>query len=86
MTGYPKVKYRFQLEIDGLSAGEFSEVSGFDAYIEPIEYREGMMAIETPLQAAGLRKYGNITLKNGVIEGQKIHDWLLSGQTTAMQR
>lgn len=51
--GYPRAKFRFKLEIDGLEAGGFSEVSGFDATIEPIEYREGDMATETPLKVAG---------------------------------
>lgn len=86
MAGYPRVKFRFKLEIDGLTAGGFSEVSGFDAAIEPIEYREGDMATETPLKVAGLRKYGNITLKKGIIEGQVLYDWLAPGLTKAVQR
>ncbi len=86
MAGYPRVKFRFKLEIDGLAAGGFSEVSGFDATIEPIEYREGDMATETPLKVAGLRKYGNITLKKGIIEGQVLYDWLAPGLTKAVQR
>lgn len=86
MAGYPRVKFRFKLEIDGLAAGGFSEVSGFDATIDPIEYREGDMATETPLKVAGLRKYGNITLKKGIIEGQVLYDWLAPGLTKAVQR
>lgn len=86
MAGYPRAKFRFKLEIDGLTAGGFTEVSGFDATIEPIEYREGDMASETPLKVAGLRKYGNITLKKGMIEGQVLYDWLAPGLTGEVQR
>ncbi|MBS6645947.1 MAG: phage tail protein [Clostridiaceae bacterium] len=87
MAGYPRVKFRYKLEIDGLEAGGFSEVSGFDASIEPIEYREGDMAtIEPPLKVAGLRKYSNITLKKGMIEGKVSYDWILNGQTGAVER
>lgn len=87
MAGYPRVKFRYKLEIEGLEAGWFSEVSGFDASIEPIEYREGdMAAIEPPLKLAGLRKYGNITLKKGMIEGKVPYDWILNGQTGEVER
>ena len=41
MAGYPHGKFRYKVEIDGLEAGGFSEVSGFDASIDVIEYREG---------------------------------------------
>lgn len=84
--GYPRAKFRFKLEIDGLAAGGFSEVSGFDATIDPIEYREGDMATETPLKVAGLRKYGNITLKKGIITGQVLYDWIAKGLTAAVER
>lgn len=86
MAGYPRVKFRFKLEIDSLMAGGFSEVSGFDASVEPIEYREGDMATETPLKVAGLRKYGNITLKKGMVEGKVLYDWLAKGLTGEVER
>ena len=60
MAGYPQAKFRYNVEIDGLEAGGFSEVTGFDATIEPIEYREGDMTAETPMKIPGLKKYGNI--------------------------
>lgn len=85
-VAYPRTKFRFKLEIDGLEAGGFSEVSGFDATIEPIEYREGSMAAETPLKVAGLRKYGNITLKKGYVTGQVLYGWLAKGLTGAVER
>lgn len=83
---YPRAKFRFKVEIDNAAAGGFTEVSGFDATIEPIEYREGDMATETPLKVAGLRKYGNITLKKGVITAKEMYDWLTPGLTGAVIR
>ena len=55
MAGYPQAKFRYKVEIDGLEAGGFSEVTGFDATIEPIEYREGDMTAETPMKIPGLK-------------------------------
>lgn len=76
--GYPHGKFRFKVEIDGLSAGGFSEVSGFDASIDVIEYREGDQ-VQTPLKLPGLKKYGNITLKQGIMDSDVLYNWMATG-------
>ena len=38
---YPFKKYNYKVEIDGITEASFSEVSGFDASIDVIEYRTG---------------------------------------------
>ncbi len=78
MAGYPHGRYRFRLEIDGLEAGGFSEVSGFDASIDVIEYREGDM-VQTPMKLPGLKKYGNITLKQGLTDSLVLYEWIITG-------
>lgn len=75
-TMYPKAKFRYKVEIDGMQAGGFSEVTGGDITIEPIEYREGDMAAETPIKVVGLKKYGNITLKQGMTDARVLYEWL----------
>ena len=35
---YPFKKYNYKVEIDGITEASFSEVSGFDASIDVIEY------------------------------------------------
>ena len=55
MAGYPHGKFNYKVEIDGLEAGGFSEVTGFDASIDVIEYREGDMT-QTPLKIPGTEK------------------------------
>ena len=37
MAGYPHGKFNYKVEIDGLEAGGFSEVTGFDASIVRIQ-------------------------------------------------
>ena len=78
MAGYPHGKYRFRVEIDGIEAGGFSEVSGFDASIDVIEYREGDM-VQTPMKLPGLKKYGNITLKQGITDSVVLYEWIITG-------
>lgn len=85
MAGYPQAKFRYTVEIDGLEAGGFSEVSGFDASIDVIEYREGDM-VQTPMKLPGLKKYGNITLKQGVTDSTVLYDWIYAGVEGDVER
>ena len=75
---YPYGKLRYRVEIDGLDAGGFSEVTGFDASIDVMEYREGDM-VQTPYKIPGLKKYGNITLKKGLTDSLVMYEWLITG-------
>ncbi len=83
--GYPHGKFRFKLEIDGLTAGGFSEVSGFDASIDVIEYREGD-TVQTPMKLPGLKKYGNITLKQGLVDSDVLYKWMETGFESDVDR
>ena len=77
MSVLPYRNFRFRLEIDGLDAGSFSEVSGFDATMDVVEYRAGDDPAITPTKLPGLIKYGNITLKWGSSETMVLYDWLI---------
>lgn len=44
----------------------FTEISGFDATYDPVEYRAGDDSRMTPMKFPGLIKYGDITLKRGI--------------------
>ncbi len=82
---YPYGKFRYRVEIDGLDAGGFSEVTGFDASIDVMEYREGDM-VQTPYKIPGLKKYGNITLKKGLTDSLVMYEWLITGVDGAVDR
>ncbi|MBP3506820.1 MAG: phage tail protein [Lachnospiraceae bacterium] len=75
---YPHGKFRYKVEVDGMELGGFSEVSGFDASIDVIEYREGD-AVQTPMKIPGLKKYGNVTLKQGVADKDAMYQWMETG-------
>ena len=85
MAGYPHGKFRYKVEIDGLEAGGFSEASGFDASIDVMEYREGDM-VQTPMKIPGLKKYGNITLKQGVADSMVMYEWMIAGVEGEVER
>lgn len=71
----PYRKFRFRVEVEGIEQAGFSEVSGFDASIDVVEYREGTDVI-TPRKLPGLVKYGNISLKWGVTDSMDLYEWL----------
>lgn len=71
----PYRNFRFRVEVEGLQQAGFSEVTGFDASIDIIEYREGDMTT-TPRKLPGLTKYSNITLKWGVTDSMEMYEWL----------
>lgn len=71
----PYRKFRYRVEVEGIQQAGFSEVSGFDASLDVVEYREGNEVI-TPRKLPGLAKYGNITLKWGVTDSMDLYDWI----------
>lgn len=78
MTGErndPYRNFRFRVEIEGIQQAGFSEVSGYDASLDVIEYREGDDET-TPRKLPGLTKYGNITLKWGVTDSDDMYKWM----------
>ncbi len=85
MASYPHGRFRYKVEIDGLDAGGFSEVTGFDVSIDVMEYREGDM-VQTPMKVPGLKKYSNIVLKQGLADSMVLYDWIIAGVDGAVER
>ncbi|MFH5187479.1 phage tail protein [Paenibacillus sp. TAB 01] len=81
----PYRNFRFRIEVEGIQQAGFSEVSGFDASISVIEYREGN-EITTPRKLPGLSKYGNITLKWGVTDSMDMYNWMSESLEGKIQR
>ena len=75
-NNYPLKKYNYRVEIADIDVAGFSEVSGFDASIDVIEYREGTERINSPRKMPGLTKYGNVTLKWGMTESMSFFEWV----------
>lgn len=77
-TGDRKDPYRgfnFRVEIDGISVGSFSDVSGLSSDGDIVEYRNGD---DVPLHVrklTGLRKFSNLTLKRGYTDNRELWDW-----------
>jgi phage tail-like protein len=69
----PLRNFRYRLEIDSIAQAGFSEVTIAETTIDAVEYREGA---DPPhlRKLSGLTKYGNITLKWGLMAGANALD------------
>ena len=67
----PYRNFNFLVEIDGVTQAGFSDVSGFGATTDPIEYREGGENT-TVRKLPGTTKYSNITLKWGLTDSKEL--------------
>ena len=79
----PYRTFNFQLEIDGVPLGAFSEASGLTAEGDAVDYREGTDIQQNVRKLTGLRKYSNITLKRGYTPDKSLWRWygnIVNGQ------
>jgi phage tail-like protein len=63
---YPLPVFHFSVDWGGTLL-TFSEVTGLNVEVQPIEYRDGLSPEFSTTKMPGMKKYGNITLKRGVM-------------------
>lgn len=84
---WPLPKFFFNIDLgDGKPLG-FSEISGLESDIKPIEYRHGDSKVWSTIKMPGLRSVGNVTLKKGVFTTDSIFwDWYNEAQLNIIKR
>lgn len=83
---YPLPVFHFQVDWGGARGG-FTEVSGLDAEIGVIEYREGNSPEYAPRTMPGMKKFANIVLKRGIVSGDnEFFEWLNTAQLHQVAR
>ena len=76
---YPLTKMNFLVSVDEVSGvAAFSEVTGVDATVDVIEFRQGNSHSLAPVKIQGLVKHGNITLKMGYTRDQDFKNWVIA--------
>lgn len=86
MATYPLPKFHFLVQWGGARIG-FSEVTGLDIQLEPIEYREGSSPQFSKIKMPGLQKFSNITLKRGTISDDKeFYTWIKTVKMNTIER
>ena len=76
---YPLTKMNFLVSIgdDGGDIAAFNEVTGVEASVDVIEFRQGNSHSLAPVKIQGLVKHGNVTLKMGYTRGQEFKNWII---------
>jgi len=76
MADYPLPVFHFQVQWGGKNLG-FAEVSGLNIEQQMIEYRDGLSPVYSSIKMTGIPKYGNITLKRGILPADnEFYKWL----------
>jgi phage tail-like protein len=87
----PYASHQFEVVVTGISddgtavKGSFSECTGLDVSMDPIEYRNGSEDF-TPRKIPGLKKFPNIVLKRGIIGDLTFWNWMLEGMNGTVHR
>lgn len=86
MANYPLPKFHFRVEWGGSKIG-FTEVTGLNIENEIIEYRDGSSPEYHKIKMPGLQKFGNITLKRGMFNGDnEFFQWLNTVSLSKVER
>lgn len=74
---YPLTKMNFLVTVDNVSGtAAFSEVTGIEATVDVIEFRQGNAHSLAPVKIPGLVKHGNVTLKFGYTLDSAFKTWI----------
>jgi phage tail-like protein len=87
----PYPAYNFEVIVTGVSddgsavRGSFSEVSGLELEMTPIEYRNGSEP-PTPRKVVGIQKYTNLTFKRGITGHIDFWNWIVEAVNGRVRR
>ena len=77
-SAYPLTKMNFLVTVDTVAGtAAFSEVTGIEATVDVIEFRQGNSGSLAPVKVPGLVKHGNVTLKMGYIISSPFKTWVM---------
>jgi phage tail-like protein len=77
-------RYTFTIQIDGLAAAGYTEVSGIAIETEVTELREG--GSNDVRKLPGRTKFSNVTLRRGYTGNHDLYDWAASNVTGKLVR
>ena len=71
----PFTRYNFVVEIEGLVAGGFQEVTGLQSEIELQDYREGGLNEYMHRRAGPVKYANNLVLRRGITDVKTLWNW-----------
>lgn len=86
VRGNPFTCGNFLVEIDGIAATSFSEVSGLEVSIDVVDYRAGDSKLNTDQKLAGSYRVSDVTLKRGLTKDMSLWNWINAGLSGSVNR
>jgi phage tail-like protein len=71
----PLRNFQFRVEIAGVTAGHFTEVSGLGVRVQTIRYREGGLG-QIVRTLPGAVDYAEVTLRYGLTQSRELWTWM----------
>lgn len=73
---YPLTKMSFIVTVSDLNCtAAFNEITGMEASVEQIDFRQGNSGSFSTVKVPGLVKHGNVTFKFGFTQDNTFRDW-----------
>ncbi len=74
---YPLTKMNFRVNVANVEgSAAFNQVTGLDAAVDVIEFRQGNAGSLAPVKIPGLVKHGNVTLRFGYTISSAFKTWI----------
>lgn len=73
---YPMTSMNFVVTAGDDAVAAFSEVSGIEASVDVVEFRQGNAPNLAPMKIPGLVHHGNVTMKYGYIMDDSFRKWV----------
>lgn len=87
IQAWPLPSFYFKVSISNVGDISCSEVSGLETEYKEITYHAGDSPVFTKLKMSGLRKAGDLTIKNGIFKDDKaLWDWINMVKQNTIQR
>src|SRR5215472_2918508 len=81
----PFPSMNFRVEIEGIAASDFLTVSGIEAAVNVVDYRNGGDKLSSPRKLPGEAGFTNLILRRGLTADLSLWDWMrqtLEGQVS----
>jgi len=78
----PYGAFNFTVEINDVTSGGFSDVSGLSTELTVSEYRNGNEKVNYVHKVPGIHKTGDVTLKRGIIKSDELWTWINEVRST----
>lgn len=76
LRAQPYLNCNFVVEIDGVASAAFAEATLPAMTVDVVDYRDGSDKLNAVRKLPGLTRFGNVTLKRGIVGDLALFHWI----------